>query len=289
MIFGAIYIFAIDIDIENLIDEEVKEINTGRQPNNVIPDDWDTLRPDGRDAVQPRKFMRRGRSVVNLNNQRPEDLRRLGYLKKTSTGKFTMELDPHSEKCKKLIEECPDFLSTEDKLESINVGLTRIYLNSYNTYLHNLNSQTVLKELYITSKDRKTIPLNEGYIESILNFCSSTSSKIYLTKIELTAMQLKEILESSLLVKTFEMMNCQITDLSKEFVLEDNLDYHVKSISLRGAIEKKKFRHFAKEILRNKNFSKSLKKITVSKDLIEISKKYFNKTQISIFMDPCNK
>ena len=289
MIFGAIYIFAIDIDIENLIEEEVKEINTGRQPNNVTPDGWDTLRPDGRDAVQPRKFMRRGRSVVNLNNQRPEDLRRLGYLKKTSTGKFTMELDPHSEKCKRLIEECPDFLSTEDKLESVNVGLTRIYLNSYNTFLHNLNSQTVLKELYITSKDRKRIPLNEGYIESILNFCSSTSSKIYLTKIELTAMQLKEILESSLLAETFEMMNCQITDLSSEFVLEDNLDYHVKSISLRGAIEKKKFRHFAKEILRNKSFSKSLKKITVSKDLIEISKKYFNKTQISIFMDPCNK
>ena len=250
---------------------------------------WTSFRQRGRDTVEPRRHMRRGGSVINLNGQKPEDLKQLGYLKKTSTGKFTMELDPNSEKCKKLIEECPDFLSTEDKLESINVGLTRVYLNSYNTFLHNLNSQTVLKELYITCKDGIRVPLNEGYIESILNFCRKTSSKIYLTKIELTAMQLKEILESSSLVETFEMMNCKITDLSSEFVLEDNLDYHVKSIALRGAIEKKKFRYFAREILRNKSFSKSLKRITVSKDLIDIAKKYFNKTQISIFKDPCNK
>ena len=122
-----------------------------------------------------------------------------------------MELNPNSEKCKKIIEDCPDFLYTRENLESVNIGLEKNYSSSYNTFIENIYQQaliedpslqnaslqdTPLQDLYISSLTKIMVSLHERYNQSILNLCSITSSKIYLTKIQLTSLQFKWMLES---------------------------------------------------------------------------------------------
>ena len=253
-------------------------------PKPVDPRPVDT-KPEERKGLK-----RRSDSVVCLHSARGEYFGKSGCIKKTSTGRFIIELNPNSETCKKLIEDCPNFESTEQNLQSVNIGLTRTYLNSYNTFLYDLIEQAkALKDLYITSVTQGRVSINDRYFETITNFCCSTTSKIYLTNIELTAKQFKDILENAIFIETFEMMNCKITDLSRDFTLNDSLDYNIKTILLRGAIEKGKFRYFSRVIKKNANFMESLKSITVSKDVTAICKKFLGSTHIKIHTDPCNK
>ena len=215
-------------------------------------------------------------------------LNQIGCFKKTSSGNLTMELNPTSQKCKELFEDCPD-LSSLDKLESISIGLQDIYSSSYDAFLESIDHSISLKELYINSVSRKKVPMHQRYFHNIIKLCKCTSSKIYLTDIELSSDQLKKLLEKGKHIETFEMIGCKITDFPKEFNLNDKLIYSIKKLSLRGALNSRCLRIFAAEVLRNSNFRESLKDITVSKNLQEVAEKCFEETNISIYADPCNK
>ena len=257
-------------------------------------------------------------SLIDLQSEDAEYLKQLGCLRMTSTGKFTMELNPSSEKCKKLIDDCPDFLYTRENLESVNIGLEENYSSSYNTFIENIYRQAWIKDLpsqdtllqgaseqdaslqdtseqdaplqdlYISSLTKIMVSLHERYNQSILNLCSITSSKVYLTKIQLTSLQFKWMLESGWNIKTFEMMGCKIADLPKDFTLDDRLEYQIEKLKLRGALSRKSVRILCKEIKRNKSLIWNLKDITISKPLEVIIKKHLHSTPIKIHIDNYN-
>ena len=70
------------------------------------------------------------------------------------------------------------------------------------------------------------------------------------------------------------MEECNVAKFPKVFQLDDTLNYSIRNLKLRGAIDKKGLKIFFDEIKRNKNFSMNLKYITVSKDLQKVALRY---------------
>ena len=62
-------------------------------------------------------------------------------------------------------------------------------------------------------------------MEVICNLCRITINKVYLTEIKLTSDDFKQILESARDARTFEMIKCKVTSLSKDFKLNDRFGF----------------------------------------------------------------
>ena len=212
-----------------------------------------------------------------------------GWLKKNSEGKFILNLNPKLEICKKLFEECPDLYLAEEKLESLIVGLQSAYYASYHKFLNNISDQITLNQLSIWSVVDKRIIIHEKYIKTLCYLWTSTVSVINLTDIKLASSDLKQILESGRCVKTIEMMNCEIPELTSDFKLDDQLNYGIQKLFLRKAFSPKALSIFSKEVMRNTKFQKNLTDIIVTKELEPIVSKCFESTKIKIQIDKFNK
>ena len=230
-------------------------------------------------------FISRNSSLGAYNSKDKEYFGKYGCFKKNTSGKFTLTLDPNTKICKRLFEECPDFIWAGDKLDTVDVGLEHDNDGAYNTFLKYLNSQTTLQNLWVRGLIKDKVFMNYACFENILGLIKCTTSILYLSKIELSSAQLKSILAGGWHLHTFEMMECKVNEVPKDYWLDEKAQYCIKSFKPRGAFNAKGLLYLSKAMKSNKNFITSLIDITVSKDLRKAAEKIFRETSVKIILD----
>ena len=100
---------------------------------------------------------------------------------------------------------------------------------------------------------------------------------------------LKQILAFGRGVQTIEMMNCEVSELTSDFQLDDQLDYGIQKLFLRKAFSPKALSIFSKEVMRSTKFRKNLTDIIVTKELAPIVSKCLESTKIKVQIDKFNK
>ena len=148
-----------------------------------------------------------------------------------------------------------------------------------------MNSQTTLQTLCVSGLAKDKVFMNFAYFQSILGLIKCTTSILNLSKIELSSAQLKSMLSGGWHLNTFEMMECKVIDVPKDFSLDEKAQYCIKSFKPRGAISEKGLICFSTAVKSNKNFRTSLTDITVSKNLRKTAEKCFKETPIKIIID----
>ena len=85
------------------------------------------------------------------------------------------------------------------------------------------------------------------------------------------------------------MIKCEVTSLSKDFKLDDNLDFSIQEFEPRKALNAIAFKILSKEMRRNTKFEKNLTHLVVVKDLKDKALKYFKSSKIKIYIDSYNE
>ena len=100
---------------------------------------------------------------------------------------------------------------------------------------------------------------------------------------------MKWLLEEGCHIETFEMNECTLaSSIPKDFALDDDFDYKIKNLIIRGALNKKEPKNFFYAIKASSKFRAV--KITVStNDAKKVADKCFKDTNVVIILDKTQK